>query len=95
MALKSSTGSHDPIFNSTVKAEAGAEPNSREDANNGSSCRQRQLGNYGLQNIGYKNKLIFNSTIAWVWPSSARFDEEAALLYLEGDGRIYPSQHCL
>lgn len=38
LTLNSSTGSQEPIFNKTVNAEAAAEPNSKEEANRGSSC---------------------------------------------------------
>lgn len=39
LVLNSSGESHEPIFNSAVKAGAAAEPNSREEANKGSNWR--------------------------------------------------------
>lgn len=38
LALNSSAGSQEPIFNRAVKAGAAAEPNSRADDNSGNNC---------------------------------------------------------
>lgn len=45
LVLNSSDESHEPIFNSAVKAGAAAEPNSREEANKGSNCRDMTTNN--------------------------------------------------
>lgn len=45
LELNSSDESHEPIFKSAVKAGAAAEPNSREEANKGSNCRDTTTKN--------------------------------------------------
>ena len=57
--LNSSDESQEPIFKSAVKAGAAAEPNSREDANKGSNCRENKKNNeFTNDTTAYELKLM-------------------------------------
>jgi hypothetical protein len=103
LALNWSAGSQEPIFSSTVKAGAAAEPNSRADCNTGSNysqSRQHININKELQLIARNIAKVQSNRIVASWvqfhvPSSELSHGEAVLLYLGVSGKNYLSQHCL